>query len=334
MINNQRMRSRFFLLILLPTLVSPHGIAGDRDDERSRLALRLQQIENVAAAPSSCAPNFRYLAAAALPLAIGLPVTGLGIATYVLLDREIDRQSRERKGREATAAAKAEEKALADRAALAIKESKEHFEKTGDIEPLLRAITFFTNQAAEKTGRQPIGLGWILDLPEIEATLSRSEKTLLSDPRGREIAAAEIFCRRLYGDSGDLPIEDGPQVAGRPVSSLFEGKPGPRGVCRDKALALQALLRHYGIVSKLRVGWLPASNDAYFGTHVWVELTKSGYVLDPMNFRDARERSSYLREYVRFYLDDKGQVLSPDGDDQGAAIFQMKRILTRLESLK
>ncbi len=177
----------------------------------------------------------------------------------------------------------------------------------------------------------PIGLAINLDTDNIESLLTPDERKLLENPKANGLAIAMLFNRKLFGDfyNGTASYQ---RV--RSASDFFPGKQRDRGACREKALILHNLLKHYGIPSRLRVGWTTDTVDdnTFAGDHVWVELLDQDIDLDPAKSDTPFVRWDHRNMFIKFYVGDHGEIISADGNAGKAQRFEIahKQVLHKM----
>lgn len=151
----------------------------------------------------------------------------------------------------------------------------------------------YHNLNARTEGVTHIGHGIYLDMDEVRAELTDSERELLLDPETNRDAIVHLFMGKL---SGGYDYTMGASVGLFPNQSravdYFRGHGDVRGICRHKASILCAILNRVGIRAWLETGML---NDGIM--HVWVYLPDIDYIADPTSgeFMPAQE---YRKENV------------------------------------
>lgn len=138
----------------------------------------------------------------------------------------------------------------------------------------------------ERNRRLAIGFISILN-PELGRQLHEEE----NKPRRERIPVSR------YSEDQFDPISADDLLSGR-VPSL----------CRHRAAILYAAFQHYGIESRVRLGWIGNTSGGKYGNHAWVEV--GDQVFDAMNYDGPVDRRSYYREHVRAYIDDNGNRTS------------------------
>ena len=131
-----------------------------------------------------------------------------------------------------------------------------------------------------------IGGAIYLDASRVEALLSPDEQRLLDNVPKDQKAIIEMFADKISGDYDTEYLQANTRMPSvRFVSSYFKGQCKKRGICRDKSLALQAVLNHYGIKAEIRTasGGHPDANGTILQPygHQWVYLPELDAVSDP-----------------------------------------------------
>ncbi len=158
---------------------------------------------------------------------------------------------------------------------------------------------------AYKMGAEHVGSGLLLDIDRIESLLSPDELSLVlskSDPK----KIIEMFAEKISGDYDHDYLEGETHLPSpRRVSTYFKGQSSKRGICRDKSLALAAILNHYGIKAEVYGFDGPADQNG----HQFVYLPEMKSAIDPTEVH-FQYKIIEAADYLKFYSD-LGYSLNP-----------------------
>jgi len=130
------------------------------------------------------------------------------------------------------------------------------------------------------------GSSIFLDMENIEPLLSAAEFNLLSDVQKNKRAIIEMFSEKISGDYDNEYLEANTHLpSARFASTYFKGHAEKRGICRDKALVLKAVLGYYGIYAEIRTasGGVPNENGMILQTrgHQFLFIPELDSYIDP-----------------------------------------------------
>lgn len=173
---------------------------------------------------------------------------------------------------------------------------------------------------AAVTGADHLGYGIYFDWAEMRATFTGEERALVDNPVGNEKEIVRLMTSKLIGDFDNDLIARGSfenhgtgkklhwyshdYPGGRSATKFLVGQSGERGICRHKAVILQAALNRIGIKSELKFAQLNGeTNGDYF--HAFVYVPSLDVVADP-SFEFTMDREKYYYLFVSHETDRNG----------------------------
>lgn len=240
---------------------------------------------------------------------VGAAVFGFGARFYLA---ELEADTRERNDLQDAYVERADIRAVQERHDRA----RWQLYETGDPLPMFLLIHELQSRDALARGETPIGFGIGLDRAAVERLIPA-----LKLPRNNAVEIVRDLAARMYG----MPLAE-PALPKYPrtASSFLAGHNLLNAMTREKLVVVAGIANEFGIPARLRVGWKKGASRAgsFVGDRLWVEFPTLGVCVDPEVSREPVALRRYLDEYVSFYLDDHGGIVSTAGDLEAARRFE------------